>query len=313
MTTELETHAGAMSSRLRGFVFDAPDYRHCAWITVFVVAAIDSIWACRDGLTIAGMLPALAAIAFLAAIGSIYGITGRSIKLADLGHYTALWFAFAVAVNLYSYMVATLRLPMRDTDLARLDAAIGFHWAACVKAIEPHHGLQYLLVFAYNSYPIQIVFSIGLFALIGPRDRNREMLWIGLLGALMTTSVSGLLPALGPYLNDSIPPWSAILLAIRDGNLTTLKIADMQGIVAFPSFHTVLAVMLVYVHRPPSWTFVPIAILNLLMLTAIPVAGHHYLVDVLAGIAVTLLCVGIVRQMDGATHSIHHDESTRRE
>ncbi|HYL60088.1 MAG TPA: phosphatase PAP2 family protein [Candidatus Acidoferrales bacterium] len=305
MTTELETRADAIASRVRKFVFDAPDYRHCAWVTIFAVAAIDWIWARRDGLTIAGVLPPVAAIAFLAAVGAIYGTTRRNMKLADLGHYTALWFALAVAVNLYSYMVATLRLPMRDADFARMDAALGFDWAACIKALEPHHGFQYLLGYAYNSFPVQIIFSIALFAFSGRRDRNREMLWIGLFGALIATSVSGLLPALGPYLDDSIPSWSAVLLAIRNGSLTIFTIAEMQGIVSFPSFHTVLALMLIYVHRPPSWTFVPIAILNALMLTAIPFAGHHYIVDVIAGVAVTALCIWIVRLMD--------DESTRRE
>src|SRR5208282_1584611 len=121
------------------------------------------------------------------------------------------------------------------------------------------------------------------------------LLWIAMLSALVTTSLSGLLPALGPYANGNMPAWSAVLVTIHNGSLTGFALSDMTGIVTFPSFHTVLAVLLVYVHRPPLRTFIPIAILNVLMLIAIPFAGHHYLVDVIAGVAVAFVSIAIAQ------------------
>src|SRR5260370_38906773 len=91
-----------------------------------------------------------------------------------------------------------------------------------------------------------------------------------------------------------MPTWSAVLLTIRNGSLSKFALTDLTGIVAFPSFHTVVAVLLVYVHRPPLRSFVPVAILNALMLVVIPFAGHHYLVDMIAGTSVAAVSILIV-------------------
>ena len=54
-----------------------------------------------------------------------------------------------------------------------------------------------------------------------------------------------------------------------------------------------------YSHRPPARTFVPVAILNAIMLIAIPFAGHHYLIDVIAGASVALLSIMTVQSVTG--------------
>jgi hypothetical protein len=57
----------------------------------------------------------------------------------------------------------------------------------------------------------------------------------------------------------------------------------MQGIVAMPSYHTVLAVLFTYAFRGTGLLGYGIAVLNVAMLFSIPPVGGHYLVDVLAG------------------------------
>jgi hypothetical protein len=69
----------------------------------------------------------------------------------------------------------------------------------------------------------------------------------------------------------------------------------MEGIITWPSFHAVFAVLTPYVHRPPMRTFVPVAAVNVLMLIAIPTNGCHYLVDVLAGLALAFMSIMVVR------------------
>jgi len=60
-------------------------------------------------------------------------------------------------------------------------------------------------------------------------------------------------------------------------------------LVTFPSFHTATAMLLLLAFRGvPYMRWVSLA-LNGLMLIAIPIEGSHYLVDVIAGIAVALL------------------------
>ena len=272
-----------------------PPYIGRAWIAIAAVAAVNWLWAERVGYDFSGFIPVGAAVAALAAIGCFYGFTGRDGKLSELGNYCAIWIAFPVTVNLYSYIVATLRLPLRDATFARMDVALGFHWLVWADRIGAHHLAWSAMGYAYNSIFAQVFVSVVYFSFSGRSDRNRELLWTSMLAALITVTVSGLLPAYGPYTNGKMPEWSAVLQTIREGHMTNFRIADMKGIVAFPSFHTVLGVLLVYAHRQPARTFVPVAILNAVMLLAIPFAGHHYLVDVIAGAVVAAVSIAIVR------------------
>ncbi len=283
------------SAHVSRITLDDPDYILRAWTVILIFAAIDLVGAGRAGFRISGIPALLRAVATLAAIGFFFDYTGRARQVSDAAHYCALWLSFAYALEIYSYILATLRMPMYDLQFARMDAALGFNWVAILDLITPHQTLQYLLARAYNSIFVQVFASIGYFALIKRSDRNRELMWIGMLSALITTSVAGLLPALGPYVKGDMPAWSAVLVTIRNGSLTRFGLADLTGIVAFPSFHTVLAILLVYVHRPPLRSFVPVAILNAIMLVAIPFAGHHYLVDMIAGAAVVAVSIVIVQ------------------
>jgi hypothetical protein len=291
----LRNPAGARERASRKFL-DDPDYVLRAWATILVVGAIDWLWAGRAGFKITGVGPAIPGIAMFAAISFFFDYIGRARQVSDALQYCALWISFAVALEIYSYVVATLRMPLWDPQFARMDAALGFNWTACFISIKSSSGpIRYILSHAYNSMIVQIFFSIGYFALIKRSDRNRELLWIGMLSGLITVSLSGLLPALGPYVNGDMPQWSAVLLTVREGSFTNLELAKLTGLVAFPSFHTVVAILLVYVHRPPLRTFIPMAILNVLMLIAIPFAGHHYLVDMIAGTAVATISILIVQ------------------
>jgi hypothetical protein len=296
----LHSPPGARARASRKFL-DDPDYIIRAWAAVLIVVAIDWVWAWRAGLEIDGIIPALPGVAMIAAVGFFFDYTGRARPVSEAAHYCALWISFAVALAIYSYVVATLRMPMWDLRFARMDAALGFNWSAGFDWITSSNWtLRYLLSHAYNSIFVQVFFSTGYFALIKRSDRNRELLWIGMLSALITASLSGLFPALGPYVKGHMPAWSAVLVAIRNGSLSKFALADITGVVTFPSFHTVMAVLLVYVHRPPLRSFVPVAILNALMLVAIPFAGHHYLVDMIAGAAVASVSIAIGRAAMGS-------------
>ena len=69
----------------------------------------------------------------------------------------------------------------------------------------------------------------------------------------------------------------------------------MEGIVTMPSYHTVMAVLLTYAFRRTGLVGYGIATLNLGMLLSIPPIGGHYLVDVLAGGALTLGAIAVQR------------------
>ncbi len=201
----------------------------------------------------------------------------------------ALWLVFPVTLNIYSYLAATMRFPLCDAQLWALDGSMGFHWKEWFTLISNHRIVKVILLLAYDSIVIQGFASVAFFALTKNPERNRELLWITMLAGIVTVAISGFAPALGPMTAGNPPAWTAVLLQIRDGSLNGTALWKMKGIVAFPSFHTVLAVVFIYVHRPPYKTFIPIAAINTMMLFSIPFVGHHYVADMAAGAAITLV------------------------
>jgi len=262
-----------------------------AWLTVALVGAIDSVWAWRIGFHFRGFSLAAVLVGVLLAIGLFYGYSGRNPRFRDLGHYLALWLVFPLTVNIYSYLAATMRFPLCDAQLSALDQSLGFHWMQWIAVLRAHRIARIILFLAYDSIFLQGFASVGFFALTKKTERNRELLWITMLAGIATVVISGFAPALGPMTARNIPEWTAELLKLRDGSLTSTALWNMKGIVAFPSFHTVLGVVFIYVHRPPSKTYIPIAAINGLMLLATPFMGHHYVTDMIAGTAITVIAI----------------------
>jgi hypothetical protein len=81
-----------------------------------------------------------------------------------------------------------------------------------------------------------------------------------IIAALLTSVIAALLPALGPLIyfgyeakQPSDIAYVADVLALLRGGPLMFTLARMQGIVCFPSFHTVLAILVVYAHRGVRW------------------------------------------------------------
>ena len=70
----------------------------------------------------------------------------------------------------------------------------------------------------------------------------------------------------------------------------------LKGVIAFPSYHAVLAVLFSYAHRR-SASFLPVAAFNLLMLISIPGEGGHYLANVISGLAVGGITIPTIRAL----------------
>ena len=159
------------------------------------------------------------------------------------------------------------------------------------------HRSNFPLFLAYFTFLPQIIGSILYFAHTEQTSRNAELIWIAMPALILTTIVSAVLPAIGPYVHYFGRETAdiVVLTSLRTGGAQTFVVSRMQGIITFPSFHTILAIAFIYVHRPPSRSFVPVAILNGLMLLAIPSEGHHYLIDVISGAAVAAVCIAVVR------------------
>ncbi len=263
------------------------------WAVILILGAIDWIWFTHKGWTFEGWPSIGATIAILLAVGFFYGLTGRNQRLADAGHYAALWVAFSAAGTIFTYLTATWAKPLCDHALVRFDLLLGFDWFAWHRFVSSHRALEVVLEAAYLSFIPQILFSVLYLAHTGRPDRNSELLWNELISLPTAALIAGFAPALGPFVPGAAPPWTPVLIALRAGSVS--HFAHLEGVISMPSFHAVTAILMIYVHRPPLKSFYPMLALNVLMLASAPSQGNHYLVNVIAGIVLAAVSIWIVR------------------
>lgn len=197
----------------------------------------------------------------------------------------------------FSYLAAMSGFPLLDSELARFDAMLGFEWDNAARWVAERPALDRILQYAYLSLPYQSVAALLIGSVLRPGERNRELIWLTILGLSVCIAISAFTPALGKVGHVG-PGYLAVIDSLRNGGWSVLDYNAFEGIVTFPSFHMAAAVFLIYVARHSRLALSVSAPLNLAMMAATPTAGGHYLIDVLAGGAVAIACILLVRRME---------------
>jgi hypothetical protein len=257
------------------------------WLLLGIVSFGDFVWCASLGMGLSHWWPmALLALA-LVSLMLACRLTGIGPRLGAAAEWILLWQIFSVAGAVLTYLAAAQDGAVYDARLALLDAQLGFRWSAWLADVESHPLLKLVFAVAYGSLLAQVVLSVCWFSFLRWDQRNAELLTNAMLALLLTTAVFFLFPALGPCVGAPAchDAYVEDLVGLRHGNLPSLDMMLLKGVIAFPSFHAVLAMLFTYAHRR-SPIFLPMAGFNGLMLLAIPSEGGHYLVDIIGGVVV---------------------------
>ena len=261
------------------------------WAALGGLALADLVLCRRLGLSFFGWWRLALAAAVAVGTAAVYGLTGRSPALARAAHWTLAWLVFVNAGTILTYVAAAGGGALCDTALAAFDRALGFHWTAWYGFLAPRTALRFLLWLSYLSLFPQIMFSIFWFSARGRDTRNRELLLANLAALLVTATIFRLVPALG-HPGPGRMRELATLLALRAVGPYLFDLGHLEGLISFPSYHTVLAMLLTWAHRR-SPLLLPVAAVNGVMLVSIPTFGGHYLADMIAGAAVAGLAIAL--------------------
>jgi hypothetical protein len=298
-----------------------------ATCAIAALAVCDWLWARYAGLTFGHWTQFAVLTGLLLAIGFFYGSIRRNAQqLADMALWGALVAAFSLAAAIFTYLTATLAFPLVDGELARIDAGLGFSWPAWFEFVNSHRLLKVLFVIVYASLLPECAASIIYFAHRRRSDRIAEFLWGALLSILITAPISGIVPALGAFVHFGVPgPAEATylphLLALREGTTSFFSVNEFQGIITMPSYHTVLAILIIYIYRGCGRLFTVALLLNGVMLLSLPSEGGHYLIDLIAGGAIAAVTVAIInaaartrwwRHLSGANAMAHRSLAGQR-
>jgi membrane-associated phospholipid phosphatase len=201
-----------------------------------------------------------------------------------------------LAGGILCMVAAMFRFPLIDPWLATADTWLGLttvdvvRWVVAVPfAPQLLHSIYFLSVI--------LLFLTGLaLACLGRAERLWEFCAAYGFCLLVATLCSLPIPAAGafeylrlePVFGAQLPPgsgvyWLEALHAVRSSSNLVINPLGLHGLVAFPSFHTSMALMTAAAWRDDRYLRWPMFLWNALVLVSTMPIGGHYVVDVIAG------------------------------
>jgi hypothetical protein len=245
---------------------------------------------------------------FVLAIAAIYGVFGYHNAVSELRSKPQVFSMLTAVAQMMlvvsimismTYIATSANLPLQDANLLAFDRAIGFDFRSYVSFINDRPWLIYVLALGYRAIEWPIWLIVIALPLAGYYRRAGEFVCAFALALIVTTCVSTLIPATGVYGTMGLAPADfpnvmpqsyydgmREIPALRDGTLRMLDLFHLGGVLTFPSFHAISAILYTWAMWPMRWLRPLNLLCNGAMLVATPVGGGHYLVDVIAGAAV---------------------------
>ena len=295
-------HAGSRTTRRHPDASQPVQSRYGILVLpILCIGIVDAVWSRHIGLTVHGWTWFAAAVAFCVLISLVYRELRPAPPIARLAAYAALWIVFTAVGCIFTYLAASVSWPLVDGYLGSFDHFLGFDWIGWSSYVHRYMLLSVVLRAAYDSLGLQIVASIIILSFGAGPDRNAELLLGAVLSLTVTAMISAAWPSLGPWtpFNGQYASSDELLnardvLTMRAGDPASFALARLRGIVTFPSYHTVLAILFAYAHRG-RWSFPVFLVINCVMIASIPSEGGHYLSDVLAGTGLAVVAIVTAR------------------
>lgn len=206
--------------------------------------------------------------------------------------------AFSAVYSMLMYALATGGRPLADAMLARADALLGLSAPEVVHWVDRRPTIALAMRLAYFSLIPQTILAIVWLGFTGNRYNLDKFLLRFMLAGLITAIGFYLWPAkgtYGPVYHLPVPAYCQQCVdhfdALRSGARTLVTWRDAEGLITFPSFHTIWAVLLIAAFFRCRVVFWPVAVLNVLVVVSTVTTGMHYFSDVIAGLAVSAVVI----------------------
>lgn len=204
---------------------------------------------------------------------------------------------------LLTYAATAANFPYRDADLHRLDQIMGLDRTVYLDLFRAHPWLNDIVAVAYLTLLPQFAIVPVMLLAVGKTARAHRLLFAIGIALLLTSMVTTFVPAVSAFYYLDVAPsgpatlsldFQALLRtieALRSGALQAIRLDDLQGLITFPSFHTVGGLLLAWAaFAVPYIRWVGVG-LNAALIAATPVVGAHYFVDLMGGAAVAAIAI----------------------
>jgi membrane-associated phospholipid phosphatase len=201
-----------------------------------------------------------------------------------------------------TYPLATLAFPYQDGALHAMDGWLGLDWQAYLGLFIASPVLGFASKAVYCS--MQLQYPLVILALVASSRflRLQQYILTVLIALVVTLAIFTFVPAVGAYAYLHVPAEHYANLApivtfeqmqhleaMRNGSWSVIR--DMEGLISFPSFHTISAILFTWALFPVKKLRWWVVALNAALIASTPVQGAHYFIDILGGALVAALAI----------------------
>ena len=237
-------------------------------------------------------------------VGILYRASGRSERISLALVATGILVLFTMVLSIFNYLLLPLYREPLDLYLVQIDTWLGYSWPAIVKFSGHHPFFNELTRYAYVSSLPQIALLIIILGFNGKQKDLHECILFIIVSGLVTIGFWAVFPTFGTSILYDISgtieqaarplvgsAYGAELLRLGTEGPNYITPEDIEGLVAFPSFHTILALITIYAARTTNWLFPIVFAVNLFVLPGVLIHGGHHLIDVFGGILVAFATI----------------------
>jgi membrane-associated phospholipid phosphatase len=278
------------------------------WAIILAIAVTDAILLAEtsfrlDASSLLGILPWLIVIAGLFLLSQRNHFKrvfpGFAPRITHLAKTALAMVLFTYAFSILSFILTgILPLPNWDEALAAADHSLGLNWLDVYRWLARYPSIEANARAIYLSLGMEIVILFIALELLGHHSEARAFLLWFMVSAVAAVGIGFLMPATGTFVYYHLPiaattAYVSQMADLRNGTLRNINPSDYAGLVQFPSWHATLAILCAYVAMPLRIFKIPLLVLNILIILSTPTVGGHYFIDIVAGIILAPLAIGL--------------------
>ena len=222
-------------------------------------------------------------------------------KLKNLFLFTFWGIALHNVHGLPFYIAARQKVDLQDALLADLDRRLGLEVPDVLRMMEHFPALKVVLDVSYQCLIILIILAIALPVLCDRLAAVQEYFVACVVSVVIAIPLFATFQAVGPWHYYGYAPdeeqerTTRIFFALKSDEWIPMDASNSAGVVAFPSFHTILAVLSAVALWSIPYVRYVAALLACLIVVSTVTTGWHYLADVLAGLGIAALSLAAAR------------------
>ncbi|MFN3469215.1 MAG: phosphatase PAP2 family protein [Novosphingobium sp.] len=295
------------------------DVQHCArlpshqasWLVIacgFLIALLILV-ASGIGISVTSVGPLVGLAMALVGVEFYYTAYRADERIAATCGTLATLIVAALLAAFISHASLRLGAPNVDAALSGADLALGIRAPNIVAAFAAYPAFARLLGVIYSTaMPVCMILALVL-AAGGRRARASELAFSFTFCIVLAATVSIGFPALGSTVHHGIEGIAGLPKSAGNFHMATVEyyrnhptavfdLAKVEGIVTFPSFHMVMALMAPYAMRGAGIASMAALVWAALVTVSSIVIGGHYVIDLLGGALTWAAAIGWVRSAD---------------